>query len=321
MNPESFRIFLHPQRSFDLNTYHAHFNTCMKVCDERHIPGMLISSSGADFYDPWIMTQYYLQNTKNTTAIIAINPVYTHPFTAARMIVSLSELYRRRIFINFVVGSDLIDLSVLGDHLSHDERYSRMDEFIHVFRNLVFSRKKFSFSGKYYQVENICLLSKMKEELLPEFWVAGHSEAAVALAKKYEVLNLQMMPVDTPAGNVSGKIYALSVVCRDDPQEIEEVIAAQFPRDRFGEILYQQTMTHTDSEWKQDIFENVIKTGKHKLFRPESVKYKYTDNPCLAGTKAELKEFLSPLLAAGLKNVLVTYNNNVDLDNLIGLVS
>lgn len=321
MTPGNFRIFLHPQRSFDLKTYRANFDACMKVCEERHIPGMLISSSGADFYDPWIMVQYYLQNTTNTSAVIAINPVYMHPFTAARMIVTLSELYGRKLFINFVIGSDLMDLHSVGDHQSHDERYQRMDEFIHIFKALVYSRKKFSFKGLYYEVENISLLSKMKVELLPEFWVAGHSNAGIALAEKYEVLNLQMIPGKNQAKYLSDKMYAFSIVCRDDAQEIENVIATQFPKDRFGEILFRQTLAHTDSEWKEDIYKKIVKGKMNKLFRAESVMYKYTADPCLAGSKNELKEFFSPLLEAGLTNVLITYHNDIDLDNFGEIIS
>jgi alkanesulfonate monooxygenase len=321
MTPENFRIFLHPQRSFDLNTYRANFNACMKVCDARHVPGMLISSSGADFFDPWIMAQYYLQNTTNTSAVIAINPVYTHPFTAARMIVSLSELYQRKLFINFVIGSDLMDLHSIGDRLSHDERYRRMDEFIHIFKGLVFSRKKLTYKGLYYEVENISLLSKMKEDFLPEFWVAGHSDAGVALAKKYDVLNLQMIQEENPAKDISDKMYAFSIVCRDAIEEIETVISTQFPKDRFGEILFQQTLAHTDSDWKQKIYQKIVKGEMNKLFRAESVKYKYTADPCLAGSKNEMKEFFSPLIESGLKNVLITYHNEVDLNNFGEVIS
>ena len=320
MQPGPFRFFLHPQRSFDLNTYRSNFDRCMKVCDERNIPGMLISSSGADFYDPWIMSQYFLEHTKNTTPVIAINPVYTHPFTAARMVVSLSELYKRKLYLNFVIGSDLIDLRVIGDELGHDERYQRMDEFIHIFKSLVFSRKKFTYIGQYFNVENISLLSKLDEELLPEFFVAGHSEAGVTLAKKYEVLNLQMLPDKNPGEDISDKIFALSVVCRETA-EIDEAIKTQFPKDRFGEILYQQTMTHTDSQWKQEVFENLNGNESNSLFRPEPVRYKYTDNPCLAGSQEEIKSFFKPLIDAGLRNVLVTYNNDLDLDNFIEALS
>jgi alkanesulfonate monooxygenase len=321
MTEKSFRIFLHPQRSFDVKAFTENFHDCMKFCDERHIPGMLISSSGADFYDPWMMAQYFLQNTKNTSAIIAINPVYMHPFTAARMIVTLSELFSRKLFVNFVIGSNLGDLRVIGDHLPHDERYERMDEFIHIFKSLVFSRKKFSFTGRYYAVENISLLSKMNAELLPEMWISGKSQTSIALARKYDILNLQMIPMEESAGDNSGKIYAFSIICRNNIQEIEDAIASQFPKDRFGEILYQQTMNNTDSEWKNDIFENVVKSTKHMLFRPEAVKYKHTEDPCIAGTKPELKEFFKPFTEGGLQNVLITYKNTVDFDNFYEILS
>ncbi len=315
------RIFLHPQRSFDLKTYHHHFNSCMKYCDEKGVPGMLISTSAGDFYDPWVMAQYFLQSTRNTSPIIAINPVYIHPFAAARMVVTLSELYNRKIYLNFVIGSNLTDLRMLGDALSHDDRYARMDEFITIFDKLLYSRTTFSFEGEYFTVKNVGLMSKLNEELLPEYFVSGHSMASEKLALKYKVLNVQMLTDDHFKEKASDKICALTVVCRNTQQEVESFLVKQFPKDRFGEIMYQRGLLNTDSEWKINVFNEATSSGKTKLFRPEPILNNYTADPCLAGTIEELKMFFEPLKNAGLKNYILTFYEEEDLDNFRALLA
>lgn len=294
----------------------ANFNACMKFCDTHDIPGMLISSSNTDQSDPWVMIQYFLHQTTSVSPVIVINPVYIHPFTASRIITSLSALYQRKIYINFAAGASLSDQQALGDSLSHEERYRRLDEFIHIFHALVSTRKKLSFSGKYYHVENLSLTSKLAEDYLPEFWIAGNSADAISLAEKYKSLNLQMIPHEGFPEDTSGKIYSLSVICREDPAEIESVIAGRYPSSRLGELHYQLAAGQTDSEWKE-LIHSQVKTPGNRLFRPESVKYSHTDNPCLAGSKKELQEFFRPLLKAGLQNLLITYYNPGDLGNFM----
>ena len=67
--------------------------------------GMLIFQGNDVFIEPLITAQFLLAETKRLSPFIALNPIYMHPFTAAKMIASLTLLYGRKIYLNLITGT------------------------------------------------------------------------------------------------------------------------------------------------------------------------------------------------------------------------
>ena len=72
--------------------------------------------------DPWLVAQVILQNTKTLAPLVAVQPIYMHPYAVAKMVASYAHLYGRKIYLNMVAGGFKNDLMALNDPTPHDER-------------------------------------------------------------------------------------------------------------------------------------------------------------------------------------------------------
>src|SRR5438270_6630220 len=63
--------------------------------------GILVYTDNS-IVDPWLVSQIIIENTKNLCPLVAIQPVYMHPYSVAKMVASFGSLYRRRIYLNLV---------------------------------------------------------------------------------------------------------------------------------------------------------------------------------------------------------------------------
>ncbi len=87
--------------------------------------------------DPWLVSQLIIQNTKQLRPLVAIQPIYMHPYSVAKMVTSFSMLYGRAVYLNFVAGGFKRDLQALNDTTPHDLRYQRIIEYATIIRTFV----------------------------------------------------------------------------------------------------------------------------------------------------------------------------------------
>src|SRR5215469_5481057 len=144
--------------------------------EEAGCTGILIYSDNS-LVDPWLAAQFVIERTTMLSPLVALQPVYMHPFSAAKMVSSLSYLYGRRISLNMIAGGFRNDLLSLCDETPHDQRYSRLTEYTLILKGLLTGQQPFSFSGKYYRVNNLVLKPALTPELLPRLLISGSSEA------------------------------------------------------------------------------------------------------------------------------------------------
>jgi hypothetical protein len=78
--------------------------------------------------DPWLVAQLVIQSTGNLRPLIAVQPLYIHPYAAAKMVATLAYLHGRPVDLNMVAGGFRDDLLSLGDATEHDARYDRRVE-------------------------------------------------------------------------------------------------------------------------------------------------------------------------------------------------
>jgi len=80
--------------------------------------------------------------------------------------------------LSIVTGGDTVEQRQFGDHLDHDQRYERTEEFLAVLRGVSAASPKepFSFSGKHYDIEGASI--GFAPYALPQIFFGGASPAA-----------------------------------------------------------------------------------------------------------------------------------------------
>src|ERR1700719_5360532 len=133
--------------------------------------------------DPWLVSNIILQNTKRLCPLVAIQPVYMHPYSVAKMVASFGHLYGRRIYLNMVAGGFKNDLVALNDTTPHDDRYARLMEYTTIIKLLLVSRDPVTYEGKFYRVEKLKMTPALAPEYFPGILMSGSSEAGLSAAK------------------------------------------------------------------------------------------------------------------------------------------
>src|SRR5437867_31416 len=118
--------------------------------------GMLIYTDNS-LVDPWMVAQIIIQNTCTQCPLVAVQPVYMHPYTVAKMVASLAFLYGRRVYLNMVAGGFKNDLTALSDTTPHDSRYDRLVEYTLIVRQLLEGCSPVTFEGQFYRVKGLTL--------------------------------------------------------------------------------------------------------------------------------------------------------------------
>src|SRR6185503_13885311 len=65
--------------------------------------GVLVFSDNRQL-DAWLVSQLIFSVTRRLSPLVAIQPAYMHPYTAAKMISTLAFLHGRRVHLNMVAG-------------------------------------------------------------------------------------------------------------------------------------------------------------------------------------------------------------------------
>src|SRR5213593_5080140 len=137
--------------------------------------GILVYADNS-ILDPWLVSQLIIQATRSLSPLVAVQPVYAHPYTVAKIVTSFAHLYGRRLYLNMVAGGFKNDLVALNDLTPHDERYARLFEYTTVIQSLLRTGDAVSFEGRYYKVTNLKLTPPLPAQLMPGVLVSGSSE-------------------------------------------------------------------------------------------------------------------------------------------------
>lgn len=208
--------------------------------------------------DAWLVSQIIIQNTKALCPLVAVQPIYMHPYTVAKMVASLGHLYGRRIFLNMVAGGFKNDLEALNDCTAHDQRYERLTEYTNILLSLLNTAGPLSYSGKFYTVDKLRMTPPLPPKLMPGVFVSGSSEAGVAAAQA-----LDATAVKYPKSSRDESLLSesgdwglrIGVIARPDANEAWAVARARFPEDRRGQLTHQLAMKVSDSTWHKQLSE------------------------------------------------------------------
>lgn len=210
--------------------------------------------------DPWLVSQVILEHTAALCPLVAVQPIYMHPYTAAKQVATLGLLYGRRIYLNMLAGGFRNDLLALGDSTPHDERYARTIEYTTIIRQLLESPTGVSFDGKYYRIQNLKMSPPLPRSLWPGILISGSSEAGMAAAHAIGATAIKYpQPPDQERGvgddvRVSCGIR-VGIVARSSGEEAWRIALQRFPESREGQLTHQLAMKVSDSHWHKQLSE------------------------------------------------------------------
>ncbi|MFL9883569.1 LLM class flavin-dependent oxidoreductase [Paraburkholderia agricolaris] len=139
--------------------------------------------------EPWVVAAALARETRNLRLLIAMQPWFMHPAYAAQMAASLQRISRGRVEWNIVTGGGGADQRAYGDFIDHDSRYARTDEFLDVVKGYS-AGAPYTHKGRFYQVEEGGLVAPLSSQSVPRIYLAGASDAAMAVAAKHGDVHL-----------------------------------------------------------------------------------------------------------------------------------
>lgn len=278
---------------------------------ERHqIDGLLIFCSHR-YFDPWAVAAIILQSTKTITPLVALQPYALAPFTAAKLIWSLSTLHHRRIDLNLITGAAKDELDQIGEQLGHDERFGRATEYMTVVRALLSSDEPLAHDGLFYRYRGLRMYARLDPEVRPQVFVAGSSAAGQKMAAAVaDVAITHPEPAEqfastflsaAPKGLGTG--IRIGLIARPTREEAWSAARSLFPEERITRLM-NAMRKKSESDWmrrlahlaaKEGVYDEVYWTG---AFEKESM-------PALVGTYREVADYLGRYLALGVRTVIL----------------
>jgi alkanesulfonate monooxygenase len=141
---------------------------------------------GSRWPDGWQVANHAVRATERLKILLAHRPGFVAPGLTARQAVSFDHLTGGgRLALHIITGGDEADQRREGDFLSHDERYRRTGEYLHIVRRLLAEPAPFDFAGEFYRVEDASVpVRPVTADGIPIFF-GGASEAALDVGARY----------------------------------------------------------------------------------------------------------------------------------------
>jgi alkanesulfonate monooxygenase len=204
-----------------------------RAADQLGFEGVL-TPTGTWCEDAWLTTAALIRETERLKFLVAFRPGLTSPTLAAQMASTYQRMSRGRLLLNVVTGGEDAEQRRFGDHLDHDQRYERCDEFLSIVRG-AWSGEPFDFAGKHYQVEGATVMKR--PDPLPGIYFGGSSPAAATVAAKHVDVYLTW---GEPPAQVAQKIEWM----REQASKVGRVL-------RFGIRLHVITRDSSQAAWAE----------------------------------------------------------------------
>jgi alkanesulfonate monooxygenase len=287
--------------------------------------GMLVYTDNG-IADPWLVSQQVITATERLAPLVAVQPVYMHPFTAASMVSSLAYLHGRSVHLNMLAGGFRNDLLALGDPTEHDDRYARTTEYTQILMGLL-RGESVTREGRWHQVHNLKLAPVLPADLVPEVLISGSSPAGRAAAADIGAVPIRypeplgQETSDAPAGGG----VRVGIVAREDTAEAWKVAEERFPTDRKGQIAHSMAMTASDSHWHEQLSaaakaQPVVDGGEPDPFWLGPFQNYQTFCPYLVGSYDRVASAITHYLAQGTRVFVLDIPPSLDELEHIGEV-
>src|SRR6476620_137380 len=196
-----------------------------------------IKGEDAPSLDAWSTTAALAAVTEKLELMTAVRPTFHNPAILAKQAANIQEISNGRLSLNVVSSWWKGEALKYGiQYEQHDDRYARMQEWMHVLTSL-WEKDNFYFEGKYYNVTDSILQPKPAKK--PLIYAGGESDAGKNLIA--QTCNGYVMHGDSP--EVIGQRIA-------DVKERREKLA--LPAMTYGVAAYS-IVRNTDAEVKKEL--------------------------------------------------------------------
>lgn len=275
--------------------------------EELDCRGMLIYTDNG-LIDPWSVAEIVIQNTSRLAPLVAVQPVYMHPYWVAKKIATIAYLYGRSVALNMLAGGFKADLAALGDETPHDDRYLRMTEYTQIISGLLQGPPVVS-AGKYYNVKKLTIAPPVLPELLPALLMSGSSAAALASAKTLGATAIRYpQPPESEAEEREAIATGVKcgarvgIIARENRDEAWREAYTLFPTDQRGQVQHKLAMAVSDSVWHKQLSGlNEDPGSQDNPYWLSPMKSYQTFCPYLVGSYSRVAEELRRYIALGFR--------------------
>jgi alkanesulfonate monooxygenase len=289
----------------------AMLHSLATLADRHGFDGMLVFYDHESF-DPWAISAALMQHS-GLVPLVALQPYTMPPFTAAKLIHSLSSLYGRRIDLNMITGAAPAELQQVGETLEHDARYERMVEYVQVIRGLLTAEQAFSYEGRYYRYRGLQIGTALPAQLQPRVLVAGASPAARQAAQRIadvaitlpEPMAAFVESFAVPNGDGPALGIRIGIVARPTDEEAWAVAHETYPQDRSSR---RRTVMrrNSESEWSRRLATVALEGGADTdVYWTGAYSSNRGSQPLFVGSYRRVAEYLHRYLATGVTTVLL----------------
>jgi alkanesulfonate monooxygenase len=242
-------------KDVERSEYLARLRDVARWSEAAGCEGILVYTDNS-IVDPWLVSQVILESTGRLSPLVALQPVYMHPYSAAKMVTTLAHLHGRKVHLNLLAGGFKNDLLALGDETPHDERYERTVEYARIVLGLLKGSAPVTLEGRYYRVKNLKLTPPLPADLYPGVLISGSSPAGLAAARALEALPVkypQAPGEEEPSREDEPFGVRVGIIARDTADEAWGVANERFPEDRKGQLTHKLAMSVSDSHWHRQL--------------------------------------------------------------------
>ncbi len=151
----------------------------VETAGEMGFSSLLTATNFHAEHDAWTASIATLAQTRGAGLLVAVRPGMFHPAIFAKMASTAAALFPGRLRINIVTGSNPAENAMYGDVESHDTRYARTQEFVHLVRRL-WTEPVVDHDGTFYRTSGAVLEPK-PSPMIPIYF-GGHSAPAQRIA-------------------------------------------------------------------------------------------------------------------------------------------
>ncbi|GAA2034049.1 LLM class flavin-dependent oxidoreductase [Catenulispora yoronensis] len=197
--------------------------------------GALLAPVGLGCVDPWILCSALTQHTSRIGFLVAFRAGLASPTLVAQQADAFRRFADGRLRLNVVTGGDAAEQRAYGDHLPHDERYTRTGHLMAVLRDLL-EGKEAAGDGGALRLEGARLVDPAVEHPVPLYF-GGASPAAEQVAARQA--DVQLLWGEPPAA-VGQRI-----------ERVRALAAEQGRTVRFGLRLHVITRDTAQQAWAE----------------------------------------------------------------------
>jgi alkanesulfonate monooxygenase len=135
--------------------------------------------------DGFVVATDVVAHTERLGVLLAHRPGFVAPTLAARKLATLDQFSGGRLAVHVISGGSDQDQRRDGDHLGHDARYRRTDEYLDVMKKIWTAAEPVDHEGEHYRIEGAWSDVRCLQQPHVPIYFGGSSDIAVEIAGRH----------------------------------------------------------------------------------------------------------------------------------------